>query len=258
MRKSPMKMVCILMSSASRLCSLGPSRPRSLNHLELMTWDLWEGPYACVRRSALSKARLPFTRLGFVTLAFVAGCVGRSSGGSSGSMTGGGGAVASGGTSAGSGHLGGPSGGIIGTGGNAGTGGASASGGTTGNGGATSTDGASASGGTQFTGGAIGSGGAKPTGGALSTGGGTGGAKGTGGAPTAVDGGAAGLPYKGVANCTCAERTSLKVCQRAMANPRLCAALTRPLLKARKRRSPSNTPRNMRLASLADAKWIAS
>jgi hypothetical protein len=34
---------------------------------------------------------------------------------------------------------------------------------------------------------------------------------GTGGTTAAIDGGSAGLPYKGVASCTCAERTSLKV-----------------------------------------------
>jgi hypothetical protein len=55
--------------------------------------------------------------------------------------------------------------------------------------------------------------GAAATGGALSNGGAVsmGGSMGSGGSTTVVDGGVVGLPYKGVANCTCAERTSLKV-----------------------------------------------
>ena len=86
-----------------------------------------------------------------------------------------------------------------------------APGGATGSSGAKSTGGAMGGGGARSTGGATGAGGAKATGGTSGSGGADAGAKGTGGATTAVDGGAAGLPYKGVANCTCAERTSLKV-----------------------------------------------
>jgi hypothetical protein len=92
--------------------------------------------------------------------------------------------------------------------------GAAATGGALGNGGATtSTGGVVGSGGAKSSGGASGTGGAKSTGGASGGGGAVsmGGSMGTGGATTAVDGGTAGLPYKGVANCTCAERTSLKV-----------------------------------------------
>ena len=98
-------------------------------------------------------------------------------------------------------------GGSPGMGGAAGTGGVSASGGTSGTGGAPGT------GGVPGTGGAPGKGGGPGTGGASASGGtkGTGGASGSGGTSIAIDGGSAGLPYKGVANCTCAERTSLKV-----------------------------------------------
>ncbi len=46
--------------------------------------------------------------------------------------------------------------------------------------------------------------------------------------------------------------------QPAITSPRLRAAFTKPLSKARKRSSPSNAPRNMRFASLADARWIAA
>ena len=72
---------------------------------------------------------------------------------------------------------------------------------------------AAACGSTKYSGGAggaPGSGGSSGSGGVMGTGGvvSRGGTTGSGGAGV---GGATGLPYKGVANCTCAERTSLKV-----------------------------------------------
>jgi hypothetical protein len=73
------------------------------------------------------------------------------------------------------------------------------------------------SGGVTGSGGSIASGGtgdgSQPLSGVVGSGGapGTGGSMGIGGSTAAGDGGAAGLPYKGVASCTCVERTSLKV-----------------------------------------------
>jgi hypothetical protein len=91
----------------------------------------------------------------------------------------------------------------------------------------TGSGGSVSSGGSQSAGGSVpGQGGAKATGGSKGTGGqqgmggkgtggspGTGGVKGTGGGTggAAPDGGASGLPYKGVANSPCADRTKLGV-----------------------------------------------
>jgi hypothetical protein len=82
-----------------------------------------------------------------------------------------------------------------------------------GSGGAKASGGASGTGGTKSTGGAPGTGGITNAGGSGSGGGSSssGGSKGTGGAATAPDGGTDALLYRGVASCTCAERTSLKV-----------------------------------------------
>ena len=99
------------------------------------------------------------------------------------------------------------SGGVAGTGGTKGTGGIDGAGGVTGAGGGTGAGGQAGTGTATGTGGATGAGGLTGSGGAK----GTGGATGAGGMTAALDGGSAGLPYKGVANCTCAERTSLKV-----------------------------------------------
>jgi len=171
-----------------------------------------------------------FKSVGFAAFVLVAAC--------NGGTTGGGGSIVSGGAGGGAQASGGKvgSGGVVGTGGLAGTGGTLASGGAGGSGSggatlsgtggglgtggssATGSGGAKASGGASGTGGTKASGGAQSTGGAVATGGAasTGGAKGTGGATASIDGGAGSggagaLPYKGVANCTCAERTSLKV-----------------------------------------------
>ena len=157
-----------------------------MNHFKSMKWKPWEGFHAFQRWYAPSKARRLPTRLGFAVLIFMSACNSTSRGGGSGGVTGSGGALASGGTGGGFQPLGGVvgSGGTVGSGGAAGTGDTSASGGSKGSGGTTT---------------------------AASGSGGTGGSMGSGGLTTAVDGGAAGLPYKGVASCTCAERTSLKV-----------------------------------------------
>jgi hypothetical protein len=64
--------------------------------------------------------------------------------------------------------------------------------------------------GLRATGGASAAGGTRASGGTGGNSGGSGGATGAGGMTAGIDGGPAGLPYKGVASCTCAERTSLK------------------------------------------------
>jgi hypothetical protein len=88
------------------------------------------------------------------------------------------------------------------------SGGARASGGAAG--GAHAAGGATGAAGATGRGGAIESGGSRASGGTTGSGGGpSGGATGAGG--SAVDGGASAKPYKGVASCTCAERTTLKV-----------------------------------------------
>jgi len=131
--------------------------------------------------------------------------------GGSGGVTGVGGTGGWGGSTATGGSL--AAGGTTGTGGTKATGGASSRGGTTGTGGAQAAGGATPAGGTKGTGGATSTGPVTGTGGTKATGGatGSGGTAGTGATTAAIDGGAAGLPYKGVASCTCAERTSLKV-----------------------------------------------
>ncbi len=144
-----------------------------------------EGPRGVQGERRVPRARRLPTRLGFTALLVMTACNGASSGRGGGGATGSGGADASGGTGGGSGQ----SGGVAGSTGITGAGGVSASGGAGGTGGAKS------AGGTGGAGIVIG----------------IGGSPGAGGAATAVDGGAGAQPYKGVANCTCAERTSLKV-----------------------------------------------
>jgi hypothetical protein len=113
------------------------------------------------------------------------------------------------------------SGGAPGNGGVQGSAGSSIKGSSGGTSGILASGGIVGSGGSGFhsTGGKTGSGGMKATGGIISTGGTkatssggvqiTGGSKGTGG--VTVDGGAGALPYKGVANSPCADRTKLGV-----------------------------------------------
>ena len=182
-------------------------------------------------RSVAANLWLPLvTVIAFAVL--LGGCHSGSSGNGIGGMSGGG-APGSGGssTAAGSGAAGPGSGGAAGS---AGFGGAAGEGGTTGlvpAGGTTGSGGPLGSGGPPRAGGATGNGG-RTTGGSTSIGGASagaagstkapggatgsggassGGAGGLGGSKTGVDGGTAEAPYKGVANCTCAERTSLKV-----------------------------------------------
>ncbi len=149
-----------------------------------------------------------------------AGTVGDTAG-----AAGGGGASAAGASSGGDVGKATSSGGTVGAGAATGvggakeTGGSRATGGDAGAGGMTASGGSKASGGAAGPGGTLGSGGTVAAGGVRSSGGvpGSGGsssgsASGAGGSSgSTVDGGTAGKPYKGVANCTCAERTSLKV-----------------------------------------------
>ena len=133
-----------------------------------------------------------------------ASAAGASSGGDVGKATSSGGTVGAGAATG--------VGGAKETGGSRATGGDAGAGGMTASGGSKASGGAAGPGGTLGSGGTVAAGGVRSSGGVPGSGGSSSGSSGAGGSSgSTVDGGTAGKPYKGVANCTCAERTSLKV-----------------------------------------------